>query len=180
MTALTMRSSSSSAHHPTNPHSYMPSVPLSVYRELALELQATQETIDALKSQNQQLARHNQHLRQEIEKVVQHVSYLQQVVDTTVANQIEIDRPEREYQVKPKRSPSGRVGHQGSVVTKTSNGHPPEVVAVEEVEVENYHHRSQPDATRMNGWGMAIAVSIVVVTAFSTGFLMVRPLASHR
>jgi len=158
----------------------MPSVPLSIYRELALELQATQETIDALKSQNQQLARQNQHLRQEIEKVVQHVSYLQQVVDTTVANQIEIDRPAREYQVKPKRPQSGRAGHQGSVATKTGSGHPPEFVVVEEVEVDNYHHRSQPDAARMNGWGLAIAVSIVVVTAFSTGFLMVRPLTSNR
>lgn len=158
----------------------MPSVPLSVYRELALELQATQETIDTLKSQNQQLARQNQHLRQEIEKVVQHVSYLQQVVDTTVANQIEIDRPEREYQVKPKRPPSSRNGHQSSVVMKTGGGRAAEFVAVEEVEVENYHHRSQPDAARMNGWGLAIAVSIVVVTAFSTGFLMVRPLTSHR
>lgn len=174
-----MRSSSSSAHqHPTNSHNYMPSVPLSVYRELALELQATQETIDALKSQNQQLARQNQHLRQEIEKVVQHVSYLQQVVDTTVTNQIEIDRSERE--VKPKRPPSGRNGHQGGGTTKTGSGHPLEFAAVEEVEVENYHHRSQPGTARMNGWGLAIAVSIVVVTAFSTGFLMVRPLTSNR
>ena len=159
----------------------MPSVPLSVYRELALELQATQETIEVLKSQNQQLARQNQHLRQEIEKVVQHVSYLQQVVDTTVTNQTEIDRPEREYQVKPKRPPSGsRTGHQGSVATKTGSGHPSEFAAVEEVEVNNYHHRSQPNAARMNSWGLAIAVSIVVVTAFSTGFLMVRPLTSNR
>lgn len=176
-----MRSSSSSAHHhPTNSPNYMPSVPLSVYRELALELQATQETIDALKSQNQQLARQNQHLRQEIEKVVQHISYLQQVVDTTVANQIENDRPEREYRVKPKRPPSGRAGHQGGVTMKTGGGHASEFVAVEEVEADNHHHRSQSDATRMNGWGLAIAVSIVVVTAFSTGFLLVRPLTSNR
>jgi len=178
-----MRSSSSSAHqHPENSQNYMPSVPLSVYRELALELQATQATIDALRSQNQQLAKQNHCLRQEIEKVVQHVSYLQQVVDTTVANQVEVDRVER-HQVKPKRPPSGlRAEHQGAATTaKTSGGHPPEFVAIEEVEVNNSHRRSQPEGSaRMSGWGLAIAVSLVVVTAFSTGFLLVRPLASHR
>jgi cobalamin biosynthesis Mg chelatase CobN len=177
-----MRSSSSSAHqHPENSQNYMPSVPLSVYRELALELQATQATIDALKSQNQQLAKQNHYLRQEIEKVVQHVSYLQQVVDTTVANQTG-DRVER-HQVKPKRPPSGsRAEHQGAATpAKTSGGHPPEFVAIEEVEVNNSHRRSQPESpARMSGWGLTIAVSIVVVTAFSTGFLLVRPLASNR
>ena len=174
---------SSSAHqHPENPQNYMPSVPLSVYRELALELQATQATIDALKSQNQQLARQNQHLRQEIEQVVQHVSYLQQVIDTAVASQVEVDRVER-HPVKPKRPPSGsRVGHQGTATTaRTSGGHPPEFAVIEEVEVNNSHRRSQAESpARMSGWGLTIAVSIVVVTAFSTGFLLVRPLASNR
>jgi cobalamin biosynthesis Mg chelatase CobN len=158
----------------------MPSVPLSVYRELALELQATQETIDALKTQNQQLARQNHHLRQEIEKVVQHVLYLQQVVDATMLNQVEA---EREHQAKPRRSPSGaRTGHQGAATAaKTGSGHPIEFAAVEEVEADNYHRRSQPaSAARMSSWGLAIAISLVVVTAFSTGFLLVRPLTSNR
>lgn len=157
-------------------------MPLSVYRELALELQATQETIDALKSQNQQLARQNQHLRQEIEKVIQHVSYLQQVIDTTVANQLEVDRHEREHQVKPKRPSSGaRVGHQSAASTvKTGSEHSTEFVAIEEVEADNYHRRSRSDAAQMGGWRLALVVSIVVVTAFSTGFLLVRPLTSNR
>jgi cobalamin biosynthesis Mg chelatase CobN len=160
----------------------MPSVPVSVYRELALELQATQATIDALKSQNQQLARQNHQLRQEIEKVVQHVAYLQQVVDTTVVSQIEADRTERERQVKSKRPPSGaRTGHHSVVTTaNASSGHSTEFVAVEEVEADNRYRRSRSDAAQMGGWRLAIAVLIVVVTAFSTGFLLVRPFAPNR
>jgi hypothetical protein len=50
---------------------YTPSVPMSVYRELAAELQATKAMADALNNQNQSLAKQNQILRQEIHQVVQ-------------------------------------------------------------------------------------------------------------
>ncbi|NJN20775.1 MAG: hypothetical protein HC812_05745 [Leptolyngbya sp. RL_3_1] len=49
---------------------YAPSVPLSVYRELSTELQATQARMDALNRQNQQLSRQNQALRHEIQRFV--------------------------------------------------------------------------------------------------------------
>ena len=47
-----------------------PSVPLSVYRELVKELQATQARAESLEAQNQQLVKSNRQLRQEIEGVV--------------------------------------------------------------------------------------------------------------
>lgn len=50
---------------------YSPSVPISVYRELAAELKTTQATVDALTKQNQQLVRQNKLLRQEIQRFVQ-------------------------------------------------------------------------------------------------------------
>ncbi len=50
---------------------YAPSVPISVYRELATELKTTQTTLDALSQQNQQLLRQNQLLRAEIQRFVQ-------------------------------------------------------------------------------------------------------------
>jgi hypothetical protein len=52
-------------------NAYTPSVPMSVYRELAAELQATKAMADALNNQNQSLAKQNQILRQEIHQVVQ-------------------------------------------------------------------------------------------------------------
>jgi len=56
------------------------SVPISVYRELAAELQTAEAMLDSLNAQNQQLVQQNQHLRQEIEKVVQSALHMQQVV----------------------------------------------------------------------------------------------------
>lgn len=56
---------------PTAPTNYAPSVPMSVYRELAAELRANKAVIDSLNSRNQQLAEQNQFLKQEIHNVVQ-------------------------------------------------------------------------------------------------------------
>ncbi len=53
------------------PTHYAPSVPMSVYRELAAELRANKAVIDSLNSRNQQLLRQNQRLNQEIHNVVQ-------------------------------------------------------------------------------------------------------------
>ncbi|PZO15364.1 MAG: hypothetical protein DCF25_13780 [Leptolyngbya foveolarum] len=62
-------------YHPADSHSaptrYAPSVPMSVYRELATELRATKAVIDSLNSRNQQLLQQNQFLKQEIHNVVQ-------------------------------------------------------------------------------------------------------------
>ncbi|RZM76070.1 hypothetical protein [Leptolyngbya iicbica] len=55
---------------------YAPSVPISVYRELAAELKTTQSTLDALTQQNQQLLRQNQLLRTEIHRFVQSAEQL--------------------------------------------------------------------------------------------------------
>ncbi|NET39889.1 MAG: hypothetical protein F6K19_49375 [Cyanothece sp. SIO1E1] len=63
------------------PNSYAPAVPISVYRELAEELQATKSMLESVNGQNQQLAKQNQQLRQEIEKVVQSALQLRQMAD---------------------------------------------------------------------------------------------------
>lgn len=55
----------------TAPSAYAPSVPISVYRELATELKTTQSTLDSLTQQNQQLLRQNQLLRNEIHRFVE-------------------------------------------------------------------------------------------------------------
>lgn len=53
---------------------YAPSVPISVYRELATELKTAQATIEALTRHNQQLVRQNQVFRREIQQFV-HASH---------------------------------------------------------------------------------------------------------
>ncbi len=80
-----MRTTTGSVHsqfprQPVSPN-YSPSVPLSVYRELAAELQAAQAKLDALNLKNQQITQENQHLRQEIAQVVKACLHLQKLLD---------------------------------------------------------------------------------------------------
>lgn len=57
---------------------YAPSVPMTVYRELAAELRANKAVIDSLNDRNQQLLQQNQLLKREIHNVVQAASSLSQ------------------------------------------------------------------------------------------------------
>jgi hypothetical protein len=58
-----------------------PSVPISVYRELATELKATQAMVDSLTQQNQQLSQQNQMLRHEMLNFVESADRLRQMVE---------------------------------------------------------------------------------------------------
>jgi hypothetical protein len=189
LAALPMRSNTNSVHkHPLGNHTHSPSVPLSVYRELAAELQAAQAMLDTLTVKNQQLAKQNQQLRQEIEKVAQHILHLQQVADVTVVNKIDVYHPNRDLKSKPSRAVkstrSTRQVSQPQVVVPSSfpvgtagSGCSENVF----IEVDSYrrrHHSAR--ASEVSGWKLAIAILLVTATAFSAGYLLVRPLLSSR
>lgn len=69
----------------------MPSVPISVYREIATELKATQALVNSLNQQNQRLDRENQLLRQEILKFTEAAAQLKAVVDPSQGNSPQVD-----------------------------------------------------------------------------------------
>ncbi|RAM50295.1 MAG: hypothetical protein C6Y22_16945 [Hapalosiphonaceae cyanobacterium JJU2] len=72
------------SHTPsTTTQYYSPSVPLSVYRDLAAELQAAQAKINALTAQQAQVTQENQLLREEIAKAIQSVLQLQKLLDAS-------------------------------------------------------------------------------------------------
>lgn len=66
-----MKPSSHAESTQSAPTRYAPSVPMSVYRELAAELRTNKAVIDSLNSRNEQLLKHNQRLKREIHHVVQ-------------------------------------------------------------------------------------------------------------
>lgn len=177
------------SQHSSRDRGYSPSVPISVYRELAAELQAAAAMLNSLKAQNQQLERQNQQLRQEIEKVVQHVMHLQQVVDATVVN-VEVNRPYRENKPRssrPSSSPRSMRQTQHPAATRNafgggttaSNASDRAFVKVEEVNANSYRLPSE-SAREISGMRLAIAIFLVIVTAFSAGYFLVRPLLSNR
>lgn len=170
-----MRSSTTSGHNTsTAAHSYSPSVPLSIYRELAAELQAAEARLNSLNAQNQQLAKQNQQLRQEIEKAVQAVLHLQQIVDSGGAvKQTTVYHPNSDFRSEPSRPVSAPTG------STHRSPRPPIAVqsVVEEQEEGRYRRRSQPEtASEVNGWLLAVAILLIMATAFGAGYLIVRPL----
>ncbi|MFM2063137.1 MAG: hypothetical protein RLZZ507_2807 [Cyanobacteriota bacterium] len=80
---MQMRSTTQNVHSKPPTPKYSPSVPVYVYRELVAELQALQAKLDVVTNHNQKLSQENQHLRQEINKVVQSCLELQKLVDSS-------------------------------------------------------------------------------------------------
>ncbi|MEH2112851.1 cell division protein ZapB [Nostoc sp.] len=200
-----MRTTIGSVHRnspiPTT-QAYPPSVPLSVYRELSTELQAAQARLNALTTQNQQLAQENQLLRQEITKVVESFSRLQNFVDSHTtptyhqATQASGDfqsaakqpvapaRPRQ--QVSPSRpsvskAPPEKSRRQNFPTPATEINFPiPEPVFIEEQQVSYYYSTTEPDAKGINGWWLIITILLIMLTAFSAGYFVVRPLFEHQ
>ncbi|MEH2122725.1 hypothetical protein [Nostoc sp.] len=200
-----MRTTIGSVHRnsptPTT-QAYPASVPLSVYRELSTELQATQARLDALTTKNQQLAQENQLLRQEITKVVESFSHLQKFVDshaTPSYHQVpqapgyvksgakqpvtqarppqQVSRPSQP--VVPKAPPEKSRRQNFSTPVMEINFPIPEPVFIEEQQV-SYYSTTEPDAKELNGWWLIITILLIMLTAFSAGYFVVRPLFEHQ
>ncbi|MGB5974207.1 MAG: hypothetical protein WBG38_12865 [Nodosilinea sp.] len=71
------------AQEPSQATRQAPSVPISVYRELATELRATQARVDSLSQQNQSLSQQNQGLRQEMIRFADSAARLKQAIDVS-------------------------------------------------------------------------------------------------
>ncbi|MBO3458309.1 hypothetical protein G7B40_004850 [Aetokthonos hydrillicola Thurmond2011] len=167
---------------------YSPSVPLSIYRDLASELQACQARINEFAAQNKELAQENQVLRQEIAKAVQSVLHLQQLLDYRTAsdyNQAFNYYPD--FQSQPKHPPTvtqQHVAHQQSprppVVTSSDeiSSSMSETFFIEEEEV-NYYPLSEPEASEVSGWKLVITILLIILMGFGAGYLIVRPLFEH-
>lgn len=170
---------------PTN--AYCPSVPISVYRELAAELQTAQAMLDSLSTQNQQLVKQNQQLRQEVERVLKSAQHLQQVVDsfTPVAG-VEVPRRQPMMSSEP-RSATPRSATSMPVVEfppphqKSDSASSPyrETLVIEQEETRSRRTSSSEGFSEVSGWFLIIAIVLIVLTAFGTGFLIVRPLLNN-
>ncbi|MBD2345584.1 hypothetical protein [Anabaena subtropica] len=181
----------------SNSPSYSSSVPMYVYRELAAELKATQEKLNALTARNQQLAQENQVLRHEISQVVQSFLHLQKVVDyrvtdshpemnnSTMYSSTEAQpRPQavRSRQPVVPQVPSSKNRRaEFSVPIGEITSPTPETVLIEEQDV-GYYPPSAPKTKvkKFNGWGLAICIFLIMLSAFGAGYLIVRPLFENQ
>lgn len=146
-----------------------PSVPISLYREVASELQTTRSTLQSLKTQNQELTQKNQQLRLEIERVVQSALHLRQIADpswgSVTSDAMAIAMP---------AELAAPVETSGLPVPT-----PAEPLFTEQAEPAT--KPTAPEATaEISTWWLILIICMIVVTAFGTGFLIVRPLLPSR
>jgi hypothetical protein len=160
---------------------YSPSVPVSVYRELAAELQATKAMVDSLSAQNTHLTNQNHILRQNIHQMVQVA--LQLGHHAGVAHPAEVEMslspPTPEHHVhdepqaiqpvaQPKPRPPKRTKAALSKVFTEQTG-------------ENRRYSLDPSASgSLSTLWLIVSIAIIILTAFGAGFLIMRPLINDR
>ena len=183
----------------TQSNAYCPSVPISVYRELAAELQAAQAMLDSLNSQNQQLVKQNQQLRQEVEKVLHATHNLQQVVTSFAPvsgypqgvplqnegsfRQPVIQSPSRQAAAPPPPRSSGNVPAMEFPPPRQKSEPAPypyrESMVIEQDDTRSRRTPSSESSPQISGWLLILAIVAIVLTAFGTGFVIVRPLLGN-
>ncbi|UBF29199.1 hypothetical protein K9N68_15985 [Kovacikia minuta CCNUW1] len=172
---------SGSPNPPVN-NPYSPSVPISLYREVTNELQTTKTQADSLKLQNQELVQQNQQLRLEIERVVQTALKLRQVADSFSSGKLATaDAPQPEVEIHFEHPPTPVAS---PVSTKSIEAEAPEFPTpplkkklVTEQQPPQPRRKIQSDRpSEISGWWLVLTIIVIVVTAFGTGFLIVRPL----
>ena len=193
-------------------NAYSPSVPISVYRELAAEFQATKVTLDSVTAQNRQLAGQNQQLRQEIERIVQLSLHLQQVANayqplplnagnaqesSALPTAAEFAFTTTGQSVTGLGLSSGTSTARSSAVPRQSEQSAASVAkkVIAKDHLDPLHpeklHTEQPLASSsksdeksrsadFSGWWLAVAIILIISSAFGAGFLVVRSLLPSR
>ena len=132
-----------------------PSVPMSVYRQVVEELQVTKAQLSAMKANNQQL-------QQEVEQLMRSAQRTQQLVKQS------------------HRQLSGtKVNKAKSIWQAKSRDSTPQQQVVTVKYRPQRNSRQQQESAEINGWVLAISIIVIILTAFTSGFLLVRPLLDN-
>ena len=184
-----------SMHNASVPGGYSPqpaypaSVPMSVYRELAAELQANRIMLESLNNQNHQLVQHNQRLRQEIGRMVTSAMQVQQIAERYQppsitmpdASYIEVEfEPEDYLPLTPKHVNNQHRDRQGPDLPRPDQR--PDLskreLIKEQPEGRHYRPKSYSKPRDLTGLWMVLIIFGIVITAFAAGFWIVRPFLS--
>lgn len=163
---------------PVTPPGGSPSVPISVYRELAAELQATRGMVDALNQKNQQLDRENQVLRQEMQRVVQSVLTLQPWVEANRADLPAQPRPQSNGHRPTWEETAAATAIASKLRTPVDPNPTPSSPEQQFTEVPVTPTKATPTKPTggMGGLWLTLTILVIIASAFGAGFLIMRPL----
>ncbi|MBF2051450.1 MAG: hypothetical protein EDM05_59430 [Leptolyngbya sp. IPPAS B-1204] len=153
-----------------------PSVPISVYRELAAELQATRAMVDSLNSKNQQLGQENLMLRQEMQRVVQSVLSLQPWINADHGLYSIPPRPPQQGTPSMADRPTWEETAAASAMAARlrTPGEPQGEWLTEEAATPQRIEQTKA-AKGLGGLWLTLTVLVVVLSAFGAGFMIMRP-----
>ena len=158
------------------------SVPISLYREIASELNSNKTKLESLRLQNQELTQQNQQLRIEIERVVQSALQLRQLADSnSMGAPVSSDHllPSVEVHFEPP-TPAAIQGLPPIAKKPGATSPNPAKQFFTEEQPQQRRNLSSEKTSELGGVWLILAIVFIVVTAFGTGFLIVRPLLPHR
>ncbi len=193
---------SAKATPPARGTAQAPAVPLSLYREVANELQTAKSDLHSLKTENQQLIQQNQQLRLEIERVVQSTLHLRQLADSYRSGQGTLETFSSHLEALDFNAPAIAPAHDSldstaaklasaseatHLISATSANEIPDAPASPAPTRVLTGQESQPhpiaaveNSGEISTWWLVLVVCLIVVSAFGTGFLIVRPLLPSR
>ena len=187
---------------------YSPSVPISLYREVTAELQASQTLINSLKAQNQQLLEQNQNFRQELDRVMRAASQLQQALEAARGTS-QLGLPQMPSSVSPIANPSFNLnqmetGNPAAVSQpaphfaatpdpqnrdrdlmfppppeQPQGSDQPDLQFSEEPE-GRLRPASAPERGELSGLWLVVSIALIVIAAFGAGYWVVRPLLQQQ
>jgi hypothetical protein len=140
---------------------------------LAAELQTAQTEIEALKFQNQQLLEQNHLFRQQTDQVAQATRRLQAIAERSNNPRAYVPplprssapHPERQKETPPPQAeaPDYSLPHSYT----------------EQPESEFQDFQSGDRSVELKGWWLILTITLIVITAFGTGFLIARPFLAN-
>ncbi len=178
-------------------------VPVSLYREICGELREKSGQVETLQLNNQRILQENKQLRQEIQRLVQMVMHTHHQVTQISEFQTEpttnlaetshpasnLNRftpavppsatqpPTRQNRTQmPARSTAASTMVPFSTVT---NKREDWITGTHVPPAQRLFNQTVTIAQDLRGWRLAIVISLIILSAFGAGFLIVRPLISQ-
>ncbi|WP_088893036.1 hypothetical protein [Leptolyngbya ohadii] len=145
--------------------SYAPSVPISIYRELAAELDATRALLETVHTENQQLKQQNHQLREEINRLVQSALNLRSYTEPSYPP------------TESSESPAAIEEFEAVAAQLRSNAAPePGIPTIAQPTDLTLTLTSETKPRALGGLWLTLTVIAIVIGAFGAGFFMVKPL----
>ncbi len=175
-------------------------VPVSLYREVCGELREKSGQVETLQLNNQRILQENHQLRQEIQRLVQmvmhthhQVSKISEFPTEATAHGTEtfhpgsaLNRftvPSSASPAKPFSStqmPARPIAASTMVPFPTPATYKREdwITGTHEPLVQRLFNQTSSITQDLRGWRLAVVISLIILSAFGAGFLIVRPLIS--